>query len=80
MVSESPSLISYTLRYVSLTELDTLCQFGLRVPIYLCVYVSEEGGDGRGVVSEEKSLMFILLKNKKKLGFFSKLNILSVYY
>jgi hypothetical protein len=79
VVSET-SLISYTLRYFSLTELDTLFQFGLRVPIYLCVYVSEEGGDGQGVVSEVTSLIFIFLKNKKKLGFFSKINILSVYY
>ncbi len=46
--SETPSLLSYTLGYVSLVELDTLCQFGLRVPIHLCAYVSEEGEDGEG--------------------------------
>ena len=28
--SEASSLISYTFRYVSLTDLDTLYQFGLR--------------------------------------------------
>ena len=27
--SEESSLLSYTLRYVSLTEVDTVCQFGL---------------------------------------------------
>ena len=27
--TEASSLMSYTLRYVSLTELGTLCQFGL---------------------------------------------------
>ena len=35
--SEASSLLSYTLRYVSLTELGTLCQVELRVPIHLCV-------------------------------------------
>ncbi len=44
--SEPSSLMSYTLRFVSLVELGTLNQFGLRVPIHLCVCVSEEGGDG----------------------------------
>ncbi len=46
--SVSRSLLSYTIRYVSLTELVTLCQFGFRVPIQLCSYVREEGGDGEG--------------------------------
>jgi hypothetical protein len=31
--SETSSLLSYTLRYVSLTELGTLFQFGLREPM-----------------------------------------------
>ena len=44
--SETPSLLSYTLRYVSLAELDHVHQFGLREPIHLCGCVSEEGGDG----------------------------------
>ena len=60
--SEVSSLLSYTLRYVSLTELDTLCQFGLREPIHLCACVSEEGGDGEGVVSEAQSLLSYTLK------------------
>jgi hypothetical protein len=29
VVSEGTSLLSYTLRYVSLTEVGTVCQFGL---------------------------------------------------
>jgi hypothetical protein len=29
-VSEAPSLLSYTLRYISLAELGTLCRVGLR--------------------------------------------------
>ena len=33
--SEVPSLLSYTLRYVSLVELDTLCHFGFREPMHL---------------------------------------------
>jgi hypothetical protein len=45
-VSETPSLFSYTLRYVSLAELVTLCRVGLRDPMHLCTCVSEEGGDG----------------------------------
>ncbi len=32
--SETPSLLSYTLRYVSLAELGHVCQFGLREPIH----------------------------------------------
>ena len=46
VVSESLSLLSYTLRYVSLVDLDRLCQLGVRKPIHLCTCVGEEGGDG----------------------------------
>ena len=56
-VSETPSLLSYTLRYVSLVELDTLCHFGFREPMHLRVYVSEEGGD---VSAREGGLLFII--------------------
>jgi hypothetical protein len=45
--SEAPSLLSYTLRYVSFAKLGHVCQFGLREPIHLCACVSEEGW-GRG--------------------------------
>jgi hypothetical protein len=44
-VSETPSLSSYILRYISLAELDTLCRVGLRDPMHLCTCVSEEYGD-----------------------------------
>ncbi len=44
--SEVTSLLSYTLKYVSLTDLDRLCQFGFRYPIHLCTGVIEEGVDG----------------------------------
>jgi hypothetical protein len=55
MGSEVPSLLSYTRRYVSLSELGHVCQFGFREPIHLCACVSEEGGDG-----ECASQMFLL--------------------
>ena len=42
----SESLLSYKLRYVSLTELDNVFQVGFREPMHLCTCVSEEGGDG----------------------------------
>jgi hypothetical protein len=54
-VSETPSLLSYTLRYVSLAELGTLSRVGLRDPMHLCTCVSEEGGDGEGADAEAPS-------------------------
>ena len=60
--SEASSLLSYTLRYVSLTELDTLCRVGLREPIHLCTYVNEEGGDGENTDSEELSHLSYTLR------------------
>ena len=45
---EAPSLLSYTLRYVSLAELGTVCRVGLREPMHLCACVGEEGGDREG--------------------------------
>jgi hypothetical protein len=50
--SEVSSLLSYTIRYVSLAELGNVCQVGLREPMHLCTCVSEEGGDGDGTGSE----------------------------
>ena len=61
-VSQSLSLLSYTLRYVSLTDLVRLCQFGLREPIHLCTYVREEGGYGESVDSEALSLLSYTLR------------------
>ncbi len=60
--SEPPSLLSYTLRYVSLSELVTLCRVGLRDPMHLCACVSEEGGDGQGAGSEPPSLLSYTLR------------------
>jgi hypothetical protein len=54
-VSETPSLLSYILRYVSLTELVTLCRVGWRDPMHLCTSVNEEGGDEEGASSEVSS-------------------------
>jgi hypothetical protein len=33
---ETPSLLSYTLRYVSFTEVDRVCRVEFREPMYLC--------------------------------------------
>ncbi len=44
--SETPTLMSYTLRYVSCTEVVSICRVVFREPMYLCTCVSEEGGDG----------------------------------
>jgi hypothetical protein len=60
--SETPSLLSYTLRYVSLAELGTLCRVGLRDPIHLCTGVNEEGGDGEDEDSETPSLLSYTLR------------------
>jgi hypothetical protein len=46
--SEIPSLLSYTLRYVSFAEVDNVCRVPLREPMYLCTCVSEEVGDRDG--------------------------------
>ena len=55
--SEAPSLLSYTLRYVSFAKLGHVCQFGWRQPIHLCVCVSEVGGDGEGESSDDFCLL-----------------------
>ncbi len=41
--SETSSLLSYTLRYV--TEVDRVYRVSLREPMNLCTSVNEEGGD-----------------------------------
>ena len=46
---ESQSLTTYTLRYVSLTELGTVYRVGFREPMHLCVCVGEEGWDREAV-------------------------------
>jgi len=73
--SEVPSLLSYTLRYVSLAELVHVCQFGLREPIHLCACVSEEGGDGEGAGSEAPSLLSYTLTTECRKRNVKKLNL-----
>jgi hypothetical protein len=60
--SEVVSLLSYTLRYVSLAELGNVCRVGWREPIHVCDDVSEEGGYGEGVDSEATSLVSYTLR------------------
>ncbi len=60
--TEEPSLLSYTLRYFSLTELGNVCQVGFREPMYLCTRVSKEGGHGEGAGTEAPSLLSYTLR------------------
>jgi hypothetical protein len=49
--SETPSLLSYILRFVGFTEVGRVCRVALREPMHLCRSVSEErerGGRRRG--------------------------------
>ncbi len=55
--SEVSSLLSYTLRYVSLAELGNVCHVGFREPIHLCTSVSKEWWSGEGSGSEAPSLL-----------------------
>jgi hypothetical protein len=55
--SETPSLLSYTRRYVSLAEVGRVFRFTLREPMHLCTSVSEEGDDGEAARSETPSLL-----------------------
>ncbi len=41
--SETPSLLSYILIYVSFAEVGRICRAVLREPIHLCTCVSAEG-------------------------------------
>ncbi len=43
--TEAPSLLSYTLIYVSLAELGKVFQVVLREPMHLCTCVNKKGGD-----------------------------------
>jgi hypothetical protein len=53
--SGTPSLLSYTLRYVSFAEVGSVCRVSMREPMCLCTCVSEEGGDGAlGTVLREE--------------------------
>ena len=54
---ETSSLLSYTLRYVSFTEVGSVCRVEFREPMHLCTYVSEEGDDGEDPFQETPSLL-----------------------
>jgi hypothetical protein len=55
--SETPSLLSYTLRYVNFAEVGSVYRVALREPMNLCTYMIEEGDDGGTVRSETSSLL-----------------------
>jgi hypothetical protein len=57
-----PFLLSYILRDVSFSEVDSVCRVALREPMHLCTYVSEEGGDGEAARSETPSLLSYTLR------------------
>ena len=59
---ETPSLISYTLRYISFAEVGSVCRVALREPMHLCTCESEEGGDGEAACSETPSLLSYTLR------------------
>ncbi len=58
-----PLLLSYILRDVSFTEVDSICRVTLWGPMHLCTCVSEEGGDGEVERSETSSLMSYTLRD-----------------
>ena len=60
--SETPSLLSYTLRYVSVVDVGGVCRVALREPMHLCTCVSEEGDDGEVSCSETTSLLSYILR------------------
>ncbi len=60
--SETPSLLSYTLRYVSFTEVGSVYRVAFQEPMDLCTCMSEEGGDGEAACSETPSLLSYTLK------------------
>ncbi len=60
--SETSSLLSYTLRHVSFTEVDNVYRVALREPMHLCTCVREEGGDREAVCSETPSLLSYTLR------------------
>ncbi len=60
--SETPSLLSYILRYVSFGEVDRICWVVLRELIHLCTCVSEKGGGGEDACSETPSLLSYILR------------------
>jgi hypothetical protein len=79
--SETPSLLSNTLRCVSFAEVGRVCRVALREPMHLCTCVSEEGGDGEAACSETPSKVKALESALNFFSFFQKrrmANLLSV--
>ena len=62
---ETTSLLSYTLRYISFSEVGSVCRVVLREPIHLCTCVIEEGGDGEPLCPETPSLLSYTLHAQK---------------
>jgi hypothetical protein len=56
--SETPSLMSYTLRYVSFTETVSICRVVFREPMHLCTCVSEK--------METIRLLFVYYESMKR--------------
>ena len=59
---ETPSLLSYTLRYISFTEVGSICRVAFREQMNLCTCVNEEGDDGEGPSPETPSLLSYTLR------------------
>ena len=59
---ETPSLMSYTLRYVSFTEVCSVCRVASREPMHLCTCMSEEGDDGEAARTETPSVLSYTLR------------------
>ena len=59
---KTPSLLSYTLRYVSFAEVGSVCRVALREQMHLYRCVSEEGGDGEAPSPETPSLLSYTLR------------------
>ena len=59
---ETPSVLSYTLRYVSFAEVGSVCRVELREPLHLCTCMSEEGDDGEAARTETPSVLSYTLR------------------
>ena len=57
---ETPSLLSYTLRYISFTEVDSVCRVALREPMHLCTCVIEEGDDEEALFVPRKVISTVI--------------------
>jgi hypothetical protein len=69
--SETPSLLSYILRYVSFTEVGSVCRVALREPMHLCTCVTEEGGR-RGSCVLRNAISDVTLSLGARHSFFRK--------